>query len=64
MAGRLVGKENNIPDEITTVADLIDNEIGCWKIYMVRRNFVAPEADAILNIPLRREGGEDLHMRS
>ena len=26
---------------------------------MVRRNFIPPEADAILNIPLRREGGDD-----
>jgi ribonuclease HI len=26
---------------------------------LVRRNFIAPEADAILNIPLRRDGGED-----
>jgi hypothetical protein len=46
-------------DEISLVSDLIDNEIGCWKIDKVRRNFIPPEADAILNIPLRRGGGED-----
>jgi hypothetical protein len=26
---------------------------------VVRRNFIPPEAEAILNIPLRRGGGED-----
>jgi ribonuclease HI len=46
-------------DEISLVCDLIDNEIGCWKIDKVRRNFIPPEADAILNIPLRRGEGED-----
>jgi hypothetical protein len=46
-------------DEISLVSGLIDNEIGCWKIVKVRRNFIPPEADAILNIPLRRGGGED-----
>jgi hypothetical protein len=25
---------------------------------MIRRNFIAPEGDAILNIPLRRDGSE------
>jgi hypothetical protein len=41
------------------VSDLIDNEIGCWRIDKVRSNFITPEADGILNIPLRRGGGED-----
>jgi hypothetical protein len=49
--------ENNV-EEINLVSELIDHDIGCWKIDMVRRNFIPPEADAILNIPLRR-GGED-----
>jgi hypothetical protein len=40
--------------EINLVSDLIDHEKGCWKIDVIRNNFMAPEADAILNIPLRR----------
>lgn len=50
---------DGITDNITVVADLIDGEVGCWKNNVIRRNFIAPEADAILNIPLRRGGGED-----
>jgi hypothetical protein len=46
-------------EEIIMVSELIDHDIGSWKIEMVRRNFIAPEADAILNIPLRRDGGVD-----
>jgi hypothetical protein len=41
------------------VSDLFDHETGSWKIAMVRKNFISIEADAILNIPLRRQGGED-----
>jgi hypothetical protein len=44
-------------DDLNRVSDLIDPENGTWKIDLVRRNFIAPEADAILNIPLRRGGG-------
>jgi hypothetical protein len=46
-------------EEINMVSELIDHDIGSWKIEMVKRNFIAPEADAILNIPLRRDGGDD-----
>jgi hypothetical protein len=45
--------------DINIVSELIDQDIGVWKIEMIRRNFIAPAADAILNIPLRRDGGED-----
>jgi hypothetical protein len=38
---------------------LIDSDNGTWKSDLVRRNFIAPEADAILNMPLRRDGGDD-----
>jgi hypothetical protein len=55
---QLHGDENNV-EEINLVSKLIDHDIGCWKIDMVRRNFIPPEADAILNIPLRRGGGDD-----
>jgi hypothetical protein len=46
-------------DELTMVSDLIDSENWTWKIDLVRRNFAAPDADAILNIPLRHAGGDD-----
>jgi hypothetical protein len=39
---------------------LISAENGTWKLELVRNNFTAPEADAILNIPLRRGGGDDV----
>jgi hypothetical protein len=37
---------------------LCDALCGSWDIQKVRRNFIAPDADAILNIPLRA-GGND-----
>jgi hypothetical protein len=46
-------------DVLNNVSDLIDADNWTWKAALVRRNFTAPEADAILNIPLRRDGGED-----
>jgi hypothetical protein len=46
-------------DEIHFVSDLIDGENGTWLIDKVRTNFLAPDADSILNIPLRRGGGDD-----
>jgi hypothetical protein len=46
-------------DEINKVSDLIDHDSGHWKAALIRLNFIAPEADTILNIPLRRAGGED-----
>ena len=42
-----------------TVADLIDNESWSWKADLVRNNFIPPDADAILNIPLTQGGGDD-----
>jgi hypothetical protein len=46
-------------EEINKVAELIDPITGSWKIDLIRRNFILSKADAILNIPLRRDGGED-----
>ena len=46
-------------DTLHTVSDLIDSDSWLWKVDIVRRNFIAPDADAILNIPLRQGGGED-----
>ena len=45
---------------ITGVSELIDRDRGLWNVDMVRHHFIAPEADAILNIPLRAGGGDDL----
>ncbi|XP_073353887.1 uncharacterized protein [Aegilops tauschii subsp. strangulata] len=41
------------------VRELIDSENWTWKQDQVRHNFIAPDAEAILNIPLRRGGGKD-----
>ena len=38
---------------------MIDNESWSWKADLVRNNFIPPDADAILNIPLRQGGGDD-----
>jgi hypothetical protein len=46
-------------DNATSVSELIDHDTGSWKVDVVKSKFIAPEADAVLNIPLRRGGGED-----
>lgn len=46
-------------DPLDRVSDLIDTETGTWDVELVRRNFLAPDAQAILNIPIRAGGGED-----
>ena len=46
-------------DPIHHVSELFDHENGTWDVDLVRRNFLAPDADAILNIPLRSASGED-----
>ena len=43
----------------TMVSDLIDEVNWTWKHDLVRDTFIAPDAEAILNIPLRQGGGED-----
>jgi hypothetical protein len=47
-------------EELNKVSDLIDYENWMWKIELIRINFTAPEADAIFNIPLHRDGGDDM----
>lgn len=44
---------------ITQVSEFIDTENWTWNQDLVRHTFITPEAEAILNIPLRRGGGED-----
>jgi hypothetical protein len=44
---------------LNNVLELIDSENWTWKEMVIRNNFIAPEADAIMNIPLRLGGGED-----
>ena len=46
-------------DPIDRVAELIDSNTGTWDIETVRRNFLTPDAEDILNIPIRHNGGED-----
>lgn len=41
------------------VDELIDQENWAWHQTLVRETFLAPDAEAILNIPLRNGGGED-----
>ena len=41
-------------DPIDRVAELIDNATGTWDLETVHRNFLAPDAEAILNIPIRQ----------
>ena len=48
----------------TMVSDLIDEVNWTWKHDLVRDTFIAPDAEAILNIPLRQGGGEDLLARA
>ena len=45
-------------DVLNKVSDLLCADDGSWDIEKVRRNFIAPDADAILNIPVR-SGGND-----
>ncbi|KAE8767807.1 Alanyl-tRNA synthetase [Hordeum vulgare] len=46
--------------KLRQVSELIDPYTGTWNIDLVRQVFPTVEADAILNIPLRSEGGEDV----
>ena len=41
---------------IQRVADLIDTSNWTWKHEVVRETFIAPDAEAILNIPIRQGG--------
>jgi hypothetical protein len=52
-----MGRMGTLPLE--KVSDLIIAGSGTWNVDVVRNNFLAPDADAILNIPLRANGGED-----
>ncbi|KAE8797471.1 Alanyl-tRNA synthetase [Hordeum vulgare] len=46
--------------QLRQVSELIDQYTCTWNIDLVRQVFPTVEADAILNIPLRSEGGEDV----
>jgi hypothetical protein len=47
------------PSELHTVDQLIDSDNWTWRQSLIRSVFLAPDAEAILNIPLRNGGGED-----
>lgn len=42
-----------------TVDQLIDSDSWTWQRELIRAVFTSPDADAILNIPLRLGGGDD-----
>ncbi|KAE8769189.1 Casein kinase I-2-like protein [Hordeum vulgare] len=44
---------------VVNVSELLNMESGTWRVELVRANFAATDAAAILNIPLRRGGGAD-----
>ena len=44
---------------ISWVSDLIDTGNWTWQRQLVRDTFITPDAEAILNIPLRSGGGDD-----
>jgi hypothetical protein len=44
-------------DELIKVPQLIDSDNGTSKVELVRKNFITPKAEAILNIPLQGSGG-------
>ena len=41
------------------MSELIDTSNWSWRQDLVRYNFIAPDAEAILNIPIRQGGGDD-----
>lgn len=45
--------------EVVMVSELIDTVTWTWKKELVRETSITPDADAILNIPLRNGGGND-----
>ncbi|KAE8778325.1 Alanyl-tRNA synthetase [Hordeum vulgare] len=49
------------PPRVTVVhvSELLNMESGTWRVELVRANFAATDAAAILNTPLRRGGGAD-----
>ena len=48
-----------VNDDLNLFSDLIDVDNWTWKAEVIKRNFMAPEADAILKILIRNGGGED-----
>ena len=47
---RPMGRIGN--DPITRVSELFDQDSGMWDMDLIRTNFLAPDADVILDIPL------------
>ena len=44
---------------VERVSELIDPSNWSWRQELVRHTFIAPDAEAILNIPIRQGGGDD-----
>ena len=53
-----MGRQGN--DPLDRVSELIDTDTCTWDVELVKRNFLPPDAEAILNIPIRARGGEDV----
>ena len=45
-------------EALNRVSELICADGGSWDIQKVRRNFIAPDADTILNIPIKASGDD------
>ena len=52
-----MGRQGN--DPLDHVSELFDTDTCTWDVELVKRNFLAPDAEAILNIPIRQGGGDD-----
>lgn len=46
-------------DPLSRVSELIDEYTGNWNVDIIKANFLQPDVEAILNIPLNPAGGED-----
>ncbi|XP_073358359.1 uncharacterized mitochondrial protein AtMg00310-like [Aegilops tauschii subsp. strangulata] len=46
---------------VQTVSDLIDPKNWPWRQELIRTTFITPDADAILNIPIRKGGDEEFY---
>lgn len=44
---------------LATVSELIDDYTGNWNVEIIQANFLPQDVEAILNIPLNSNGGED-----
>lgn len=46
-------------DPVHLVVDLVDENSGEWNVELIRKMFIAPDAEAIINMPLPRVAADD-----